>query len=85
MKTPDMDSVSKCGPMEQSMRATGETMWLQREESSTMLTGMSMTVGNWENEKANGYGALRRKKEDLARAQSIIEASVSKRTTNYDK
>jgi hypothetical protein len=65
---PTLDTVSayKYGQMVLSMRATGETMSLLPEASSITLMEMSMMVisppfttfyiGNWENDKANGYG-----------------------------
>ena len=61
----DMASVSRCGPTVLSTRATGGTTSPVEEADSITLTGMSTMVrifqlfivlGNWENDKANGYG-----------------------------
>jgi len=42
--TRDMVLAYRCGPMEQSTRATGETMLPAAEESSITLMEMSMMV-----------------------------------------
>jgi hypothetical protein len=61
----DMDTASKYGLMVLNMKATGRTTLLMEEASSTTSMEMSMmvsypkvltTIGNWENDKANGYG-----------------------------
>ena len=62
-----MASVFKYGLMVPNTRATGKITWLTVEASTTMpmVTSMMvsdleegsfMTIGNWENDKANGYG-----------------------------
>jgi hypothetical protein len=65
MVTSDMVMEFKYGQMVVNTKATGKMELLQAEESSTISTTIFMMVryatnnifkGNWENDKANGYG-----------------------------